>query len=93
LYPKNEKILDYDISVILEGMDLQKYSIPFHEMDLKTFLQLTEDDYRLGIDITVHKKLFLQNLERFHARKWHLNSLGFIKKSDPYTYVIAFYNI
>jgi len=42
-----KKILDYDISVILEKMDLQEYSILFHEMDFKT-LQLTEDDYRLG---------------------------------------------
>jgi len=36
LYSKNEKILDYDILVILKGIDLQEYSILFHKMDFKT---------------------------------------------------------
>lgn len=85
LYPR-EKVLDYDISALLYGMGLEKYDVKFQGMDLKTFLQLTEEDLsRIGIDITVHRKQFLDNLEKFHNKKWHTNTLGIVKKSDPYT--------
>lgn len=84
MFPK--KILDCDVSTILYGMGLERYSNLFKGMDLKIFLQLTEDDIcRLGIDISVHKSQFLESLEEFHSKKWHTNSLGIVKKSDPYT--------
>ncbi|KAL0128370.1 hypothetical protein PUN28_003573 [Cardiocondyla obscurior] len=86
-YPVEKEVLDYDISVILYGMGLEKYSILFQGMDIKTFLQLTEDDlFRLGIDISVHRHQFLKGLEKFHNRKWRLDSFGNIKKKkDSYT--------
>lgn len=86
LYPKDEELVDHDVSVILYGMGLDKYVNLFKGMNLKTFLQLTEDDLcHLGIDITVHRKQFLRNLYKFHNKEWHVNSIGIIRKSLPYT--------
>ncbi|XP_012235574.1 ankyrin repeat, SAM and basic leucine zipper domain-containing protein 1-like [Linepithema humile] len=86
LYSKEKDVLDNDISTLLYGMGLEKYNVMFQGMDLKTFLQLTEDDLcRIGIDITVHRKQFLESLEKFHNKKWSIHSLGIIKKSDPFT--------
>jgi len=89
LYPRKKEVLDYDISVMLYGMGLENYGILFQGMDIKTFLQLTEDDLcRLGVDITVHRDQFLQSLENFHSRKWRIDSFGNIKKTNSYTYVL-----
>ncbi|XP_024872306.1 ankyrin repeat, SAM and basic leucine zipper domain-containing protein 1-like isoform X1 [Temnothorax curvispinosus] len=86
LYPREKEALDYDISVMLCGMGLEKYGILFQGMDIKTFLQLTEDDLcRLGIDITVHREQFLGSLDKFHSKKWRIDSFGNIKKTDSYT--------
>lgn len=75
--------------MILYGMGLENYGILFQGMDIKTFLQLTENDLcRLGIDITVHRDQFLRNLEKFHSKKWRIDSFGNIKKTDSYTYVL-----
>lgn len=94
LYPRKKEVLDYDISVMLYGMGLEKYGILFQGMDIKTFLQLTEDDLcRLGIDITVHREQFLESLEKFHSKKWRIDSFGSIKKTDSYTYVLYFFHI
>lgn len=88
LYPREKDILDHDIATLLYGMGLEKYNAMFKGMDLKTFLQLTEDDLcRIGIDISIHRQKFLANLDRFHNKKWHTNTLGIIKKSEPFTYV------
>ncbi|KYN03899.1 PREDICTED: ankyrin repeat, SAM and basic leucine zipper domain-containing protein 1 [Cyphomyrmex costatus] len=86
LYPRKKEFLDYDISVMLYGMGLEKYSNLFQGMDIKTFLQLTEEDLcRLGVDITVHRDQFLENLEKFHNRRWLINSFGKLRKTDSYT--------
>ncbi|KAG5307897.1 ASZ1 protein, partial [Acromyrmex insinuator] len=86
LYPRKKELVDYDISVMLYGMGLENYANLFQGMDIKTFLQLSEDDLcRLGVDITVHRDQFLENLEKFHSRKWLLNSFGKLKKTDSYT--------
>lgn len=76
---------------MLYGMGLEQYGNLFQGMDIKTFLQLTEDDIcRLGIDITVHRDQFLESLDKFHNKKWCLNSFGDIKKTNSYTYVRFF---
>lgn len=86
LYPREKEALDYDISIMLYGMGLEYYGILFQGMDIKTFLQLTEDDLcRLGIDITVHRDQFLRSLEKFHSKKWRIDSFGSIKKTESYT--------
>lgn len=91
LYHREKEVLDYDISVMLYGMGLENYGNLFQGMDIKTFLQLTEDDLcHLGIDITVHRHQFLESLEKFHSKRWNINSFGIIKKSDFYTYVLYF---
>ncbi|XP_014477106.1 PREDICTED: ankyrin repeat, SAM and basic leucine zipper domain-containing protein 1 [Dinoponera quadriceps] len=86
LYPRNKELLDHNISIILYGMDLERYNILFRGMSLKTFLQLTEDDLcQLGIDITVYREQFLENLHKFHCKKWRADSVGIVKKNVPYT--------
>ncbi|KYQ50481.1 Ankyrin repeat, SAM and basic leucine zipper domain-containing protein 1 [Trachymyrmex zeteki] len=86
LYPRKKEFLDYDISVMLHGMGLEKYGNLFQGIDIKTFLQLTEDDLcRIGVDITVHRDQFLENLEKFHSRRWLMNSFGKLRKTDSYT--------
>ncbi|XP_011869003.1 PREDICTED: ankyrin repeat, SAM and basic leucine zipper domain-containing protein 1 [Vollenhovia emeryi] len=86
LYPRDKEALDYDVSVMLYGMGLEKYRCLFRGMDIKTFLQLSEDDLcRLGIDITVHRDQFLENLENFHSKKWRLDTFGNIRKIMSYT--------
>lgn len=88
LYPRSKELVDHNVSNILYGMGLEKYNILFQGMDLKTFLQLTEDDLcRLGMNISVYRDQFLENLHKFHCRKWKVDSVGIIKKSLPYTYV------
>lgn len=87
LYPPNEELLQYDISMLLYGMGLEKYGLLFRGMDLKTFLQLTENDLCcLGIDISVHREQFLENLAKFHKTEWSKRTIN-VKKSVPNTYV------
>ncbi|XP_011685993.1 PREDICTED: ankyrin repeat, SAM and basic leucine zipper domain-containing protein 1 isoform X2 [Wasmannia auropunctata] len=70
VYPKKKEVLHLDVSIMLYGMGLEQYAKEFQGMDIKTFLQLTEDDLcQLGIDITVHRKDFLDSLEKFHSRR------------------------
>lgn len=88
LYPKSKELLDHNILNILHGMGLEKYGILFRGMDLKTFLQLTKDDLCcLGMDISVYRDQFVENLHKFHCRRWKMDSIGIIKKNVPYTYV------
>lgn len=84
LYPRRKEVLDDYVSSMLSGMSLENYKILFQGMNLKTFLQLTEDDiYHLGIDITVHREQFLEGLEKFHLKKWNVNILS-RKDMNPY---------
>ena len=88
LAEKDAKKLDFDIATILYGMGLDRYKELFKGMNLKTFLKLTEEDLeKLGMDISVHRKRFIEDLHRFHTKKWDLGSLGTIKKTLPYTSV------
>lgn len=91
LYPRRQEVLDDYVSSMLSGMNLENYKILFQGMNLKTFLQLTEDDiYHLGIDITVHREQFLEDLEKFHLKRWNLSSLGSTDNLNPY--VLYSYN-
>ncbi|XP_011631073.1 uncharacterized protein LOC105423122 isoform X1 [Pogonomyrmex barbatus] len=93
---QKKKFLDHDILVMLFGMGLEKYNTLFQGMDIRTFLQLTEDDLcHLGIDITVHRDQFLECLDKFHNKKWRVNSFGKIKKSSYTIYdgVISLGNV
>ncbi|XP_011250999.1 ankyrin repeat, SAM and basic leucine zipper domain-containing protein 1-like [Camponotus floridanus] len=84
LYPRGQEVLDDYVSSMLSGMNLGNYKILFRGMNLKTFLQLTEDDiYHLGIDITVHREQFLEDLEKFHLKRWNLRSLGSTNNLNP----------
>ncbi|XP_012288717.1 ankyrin repeat, SAM and basic leucine zipper domain-containing protein 1 isoform X2 [Orussus abietinus] len=86
LCDKNEKATNFDVITLLYGMGFEKYRSHFHGMDLKTFLHLQEEDLiRLGMDIKIHRKQFLENLYKFHIKKWSIQSIGTIKKSLPFT--------
>ena len=86
LAKKGDENLNFDIATILYGMGLDRYKDLFRGMELKTFLKLTEEDLeKLGMDITVHRKRFIQDLHKFHTKKWDLRSLGVIKKTLPFT--------
>ncbi|KAM0729197.1 Ankyrin repeat, SAM and basic leucine zipper domain-containing protein 1 [Formica fusca] len=83
LYPRKKEVLDDYILNMLSGMDLESYKILFLGINLKTFLQLTEDEIcDLGIDITVHRKQFLEGLEKFHLKKWNVGVLGSINDTN-----------
>lgn len=89
LYPRKKEILDDYVFSMLSGMNLENYKILFQGMNLKTFLQLTEDDiYHLGIDITVHRKQFLESLEKFHLKNWNVSTHD--SKNDMNPYVLYF---
>lgn len=92
LYPRRKEVLDDYISSMLSGMDLESYKILFLGINLKTFLQLTEDEIcDLGIDITVHREQFLEGLEKFHLKKWNVGILGSINdKNNINSYVLYF---
>ncbi|XP_032674096.1 putative ankyrin repeat protein RF_0580 isoform X2 [Odontomachus brunneus] len=87
LYPKREEeTVDFELYRILEGMNLERYSILFQGMDLKTFLQLTEDDLcHLGINLQIYREQFLENLHKIHCKKWGVNSIKIVQKSELYT--------
>ncbi|KAL6431446.1 hypothetical protein ACFW04_007215 [Cataglyphis niger] len=83
LYPRRKEVLDDYVSSMLSGMDLESYKILFLGINLKTFLQLTEDEIcDLGINITVHREQFLEGLEKFHLRKWNVGILGSINDKN-----------
>ncbi|XP_012148378.1 uncharacterized protein LOC100882601 [Megachile rotundata] len=82
----NNETIDFDIYTILQGMCLEKYSHIFQGINLKTFLTLTEHDLSLlGIEINAHRIQFIENLHKFHRKKWSIQSIGGINKSLPYT--------
>lgn len=89
LYSERKKeTVNYELYRILEGMNLERYSRLFQGMDFKTFLQLTEDDLcHLGINLTVYREQFLENLHKIHCKKWGADSIKIMKKSEPFTYV------
>ena len=83
LYPRRKEVLDDYIYYMLCGIGLESYSFLFQGMNLKTFLQLTEDDIcNVGIDITVHKEMFLEGLEQFHRKKWNIGICDNIRKQN-----------
>lgn len=82
---KNLNSLDSDVSSILCGMGLDGYKSLFCGMNLKTVLQLTENDLKkIGIDIGVHRKRFIEDLLRFHKCEWG-SALMKIDRSQPFT--------
>lgn len=81
-------MIDQDVSGIIYGMGLERYHTLFRGMDLKTFLRLGEKDLiSLGIDISVQRKRFLEDIFKFHNKKWSPKSLGALSSTGPYTYV------
>ncbi|XP_076249210.1 ankyrin repeat, SAM and basic leucine zipper domain-containing protein 1 [Calliopsis andreniformis] len=84
----NNKTIDFDIYTILHGMGLEKYAPIFQGMTLKHFLKLTENDLHcLGVEINAHRVQFMEQLHKFHRKKWSVQSIGIINKSLPYTIV------
>lgn len=93
LASKKRDKLNFEISTLLYGMNLDKYKDLFRGMDLNTFLKLNEDDLeKLEMDIGIHRKKLIADLHRFHSKKWNMNSLGAIRKHLPYTYVSQIFN-
>ena len=87
---EEDKVL-HDISTLLYGMGLERYKNIFKGMALKTFLKLTEDDLaRLGMDLSIHRKRFVEEMYKFHSHQWNPRSLGFYK-SKTFRYKIKFY--
>lgn len=88
LWGDRSKLLNIDVAEMLYGMGLESYKPLFKGMELNTFLKLSEEDLvKLGIDIAMHRKQFMENLHKFHTRAWNIRSIGSIKKYLPYTYV------
>ncbi|KAG7197155.1 hypothetical protein KM043_007238 [Ampulex compressa] len=86
LATNSSNIINSDVSTILTGMNLDTYINNFKGIDLKTFLQLTEEDLMcLGVNISVHQKQFVKYLEKFHVKPWSIKSIGVIDQSAPYT--------
>ncbi|XP_033210848.1 ankyrin repeat, SAM and basic leucine zipper domain-containing protein 1-like [Belonocnema kinseyi] len=86
LAKKDDENLNFDIATILYGMGMDRYKDLFRGMDLKTFLKLTEKQLEeLGMDMSVHRKRFIEDLHKLHTKKWDLRSLGAIKKALPFT--------
>ncbi|XP_029157510.1 LOW QUALITY PROTEIN: uncharacterized protein LOC114929954 [Nylanderia fulva] len=85
LYPRGEDILDDYILNMLSGMNLESYKSLFVGLNLKTFLQLTEDEVCHLIDISVQREEFLENLEKFHLKKWNVSLLGSKKDINPFS--------
>ncbi|XP_054004851.1 ankyrin repeat, SAM and basic leucine zipper domain-containing protein 1-like isoform X1 [Hylaeus anthracinus] len=82
----NDQTIDFDVFTIVHGMALDKYIHIFQGMSIKVFLKLTENDLcSLGIDINAHRVQFMENLHKFHRKKWSIYSIGAINKSLPYT--------
>ncbi|KAK0084117.1 hypothetical protein PV325_007607 [Microctonus aethiopoides] len=82
----NLDCIDEDIANILYALGLDKYRRKFTGMNLRTFLQLTEDDLiQLGMDIEFHRKQFIAGLFRFHSAKWKPKSIKIVDKSKPFT--------
>lgn len=84
----NEQTIDFDVYTILYGMGLETYAPIFQGISLKSCLKLTENDLRnLGVEINAHRVQFMEQLHKFHRKKWSIQSIGAINKSLPYTYV------
>ncbi|KAJ8670795.1 hypothetical protein QAD02_002054 [Eretmocerus hayati] len=63
--------LNNDISNLLYGMGLESYKSCFCGINLKKFLRLTEKELEAqGIDISVHRTRFFNELLRFYAHEW-----------------------
>lgn len=78
--------INRDIAEILFGMGLESYKPCFKGMNLKTFVKLTDDDLlKLGINVELHRKQFLDSLHKFHTKPWSIQSIGAIKQFLPYT--------
>lgn len=81
----NMDVIDNDVLSILYGMGLESYKNCFRGIDLKTFLRLTEEDLeKLGIDISVHRTKFIDELFRFHKHEWNTNPMT-IDESQPFS--------
>ncbi|XP_076376974.1 uncharacterized protein LOC143259310 isoform X2 [Megalopta genalis] len=78
--------IDFDVSTILNAMGLEQYTHNFEGMSLRDVLQLNEDNLcNLNIDIKAHRSQFMQQLHKFHKKKWNVNSIGLINTALPYT--------
>lgn len=66
--------VDSDVASMLYGMGLESYNPCFRGIDLATFLKLTEEGLaNLGVDISIHRKKFVDELFRFHKHEWKNN--------------------
>ncbi|KAF3420241.1 hypothetical protein E2986_09314 [Frieseomelitta varia] len=82
----DNQTVDTDVDTLLYGMSLEKYAHIFQGINLKTFLTLNENDLcRLGMDINAHRMQFIECLDKFHRKKWSIQSIGAVNKSLPYT--------
>ena len=82
----NDQIVDFDVFTMLYGMGLETYAHIFQGMSVKDFLALTENDLdSLGVEINAHRIQFMEQLHKFHRKKWSIQSIGVINKSLPYT--------
>ncbi|XP_043272894.1 ankyrin repeat, SAM and basic leucine zipper domain-containing protein 1-like isoform X2 [Venturia canescens] len=78
--------INRDVAEMLYGMGLESYKPCFKGMSLKTFVKLTDDDLlKLGINVDLHRKQFLDSLHKFHTKAWSIQSIGAIKRLLPYT--------
>jgi ankyrin repeat protein len=83
----NKNCIDSDIMSLLNGMGLESYNTFFYGIDLKQFFKLNEKDLRkLGIDISVHRKKFADELLKFHVHEWK-NNLFKMKKTEYFSVV------
>ncbi|XP_025153848.1 uncharacterized protein LOC105186446 [Harpegnathos saltator] len=93
LYPRKEKSVHEEILNLLFNMgpcNMERYKILFARMELKTFVQLTEDDLcHLGVNITVHRERFLEYLHYFHCQMWKVKTLEAGRKSTTYSIFIS----
>lgn len=74
-----------EIISLLNGMGLECYLPCFRGIDIKTFLKLKHDDLKLlGIDISTHRKRFVDEILRFHKHEWRSKVVK-MDKSNSFT--------
>lgn len=81
-----EEFVNVDVAAVLYAVGLERYRPIFKGMELKEFLQLTDEDLvKLGMDMQYHRKQFLNGLLMFHTRKWSHLSLGSVNRAISHT--------
>lgn len=88
----NDSVLD-DISTILIGMGLESYKPLFKGMSLKAFLNLTDEDLKtLGVELSIHRQRFLDDIGKLHSHDWNPKSLGFNKSKTAIRYITKYHS-